>query len=292
MATVGSSARRDIDTGAGTALQDCCCATVNSPYSSTAPPWTHLGDTWGLPGGARDSDETVIEGALREAGEEARIDRYAIRPVATLTVDHGGWAYSTVVAAPRSPDESIAPHAANAESVDVRWCDDEIIDSLPLHPGFAHAWPLIRALPVSFTIVVDAEAVIDQCSADSTDSTDSANGRRTAINDLTERLRVLALTGLDITELLDAGHHRLELPVGMSSGRLHPRFLLVTDRPDLVSPAGATDVGHVVATSHPEALLDDEDVLYVGPGVSPRTAATAAVSWLLDAIGEATRAVR
>jgi 8-oxo-dGTP diphosphatase len=30
-------------------------------------PWVHNGDTWGIPGGARDSHETPLEAALREA---------------------------------------------------------------------------------------------------------------------------------------------------------------------------------------------------------------------------------
>ena len=30
-------------------------------------PWVHNGDTWGIPGGARDSHESAIEGAIREA---------------------------------------------------------------------------------------------------------------------------------------------------------------------------------------------------------------------------------
>ena len=30
-------------------------------------PWVHNGDTWGIPGGARDSHESFIDAALREA---------------------------------------------------------------------------------------------------------------------------------------------------------------------------------------------------------------------------------
>ena len=30
-------------------------------------PWVHNGDTWGIPGGARDSHETIVEAAIREA---------------------------------------------------------------------------------------------------------------------------------------------------------------------------------------------------------------------------------
>ena len=37
-------------------------------------PWVHNGDTWGIPGGARDSHESTIEGAFREAVEETGID--------------------------------------------------------------------------------------------------------------------------------------------------------------------------------------------------------------------------
>ena len=45
--------------------------------------WTASGDTWGIPGGARDSHESPAEGALREACEETGIPR---RP--------SGWAVS------------------------------------------------------------------------------------------------------------------------------------------------------------------------------------------------------
>ncbi|NCV58816.1 MAG: NUDIX domain-containing protein, partial [Betaproteobacteria bacterium] len=37
-------------------------------------PWVHNGDTWGIPGGARDSHESVIEAAIREAHEEVGIN--------------------------------------------------------------------------------------------------------------------------------------------------------------------------------------------------------------------------
>ena len=37
-------------------------------------PWVHNGDTWGIPGGARDSHESILDGAKREAREELGID--------------------------------------------------------------------------------------------------------------------------------------------------------------------------------------------------------------------------
>ena len=44
-------------------------------------PWVHNGDTWGIPGGARDSHEDVIAGALREAIEETGLDPALVTPV-------------------------------------------------------------------------------------------------------------------------------------------------------------------------------------------------------------------
>jgi len=38
------------------------------------------------------------------------------------------------------------PHAANAESTEIRWWPIDMVDTLPLHDGFATAWPHLRAL--------------------------------------------------------------------------------------------------------------------------------------------------
>lgn len=105
-------------------------------------PWTSLGDTWGLPGGARDSHETPVEAALREAGEEAGIASTALSVAAEWTDDHGGWAYVTVIADAVRPPTIVA----NAESAELRWVALGEIDSLPLHPGFAVSWPTVRRL--------------------------------------------------------------------------------------------------------------------------------------------------
>ncbi|MDR3081805.1 MAG: thioredoxin domain-containing protein [Streptomyces sp.] len=60
--------------------------------------WTHEGDTWSLPGGARDSHETAVQTALREAVEETSLDPRTVQPVAAWTDDHQGWSYTTIVA--------------------------------------------------------------------------------------------------------------------------------------------------------------------------------------------------
>ena len=56
-------------------------------------PWVHNGDTWGIPGGARDSHESTIEGAFREAVEETGIDTSLLTVLHTYTDDHGDWKY-------------------------------------------------------------------------------------------------------------------------------------------------------------------------------------------------------
>ena len=60
--------------------------------------WSHHGGTWGLPGGATDSHEDAITGALREAWEETALDTGALRVCGVYVDDHGGWAYQTVIA--------------------------------------------------------------------------------------------------------------------------------------------------------------------------------------------------
>ena len=110
-------------------------------------PWVHNGDTWGIPGGARDSHESTIEGAFREAVEETGIDTQLLTPLHTFSDDHGDWKYETVIA--RAAAGLIA-HEVNDESHEVRWVEIELVDELPLHPSFAKSWPELKALLQSF----------------------------------------------------------------------------------------------------------------------------------------------
>ncbi len=119
-------------------------------------PWTHEGGTWALPGGARDSAETAVGAALREAHEEADLDGSAISAAGMWIDDHGGWSYTSVIARPL---RELSPHAANAESVDVRWWSLGDIDSLPLHHGLAAAWPILRRPVPSLALQVPADLV-------------------------------------------------------------------------------------------------------------------------------------
>jgi 8-oxo-dGTP pyrophosphatase MutT (NUDIX family) len=120
-------------------------------------PWTHEGDTFGLPGGARHADEDAIGAALREANEEAALEAEDIEPIGLYVDDHDGWAYTTVLARPRRP---IAPKAANAESVSVSWHRKADVEQLPLHRGFAAAWQHLR-LPVRPLLVVATDAAAE-----------------------------------------------------------------------------------------------------------------------------------
>jgi 8-oxo-dGTP diphosphatase len=106
-------------------------------------PWVHNGDTWGIPGGARDSHETVLEAAIREAKEETGIDPVHLTPIQTFSDDHGSWRYDTVIA--YASDDLVA-HELNDESHEVRWVEIDEVDELTLHPSFEKSWPTLKGL--------------------------------------------------------------------------------------------------------------------------------------------------
>jgi len=103
--------------------------------------WTHHGNTWGVPGGARASWETPEEAALRELREEVRL---AVEEVTVSHVhddDHGGWSYWTVIATIHELADA-AP--CSRETAEMRWVPIEEVADLELHPGFAETWPALR----------------------------------------------------------------------------------------------------------------------------------------------------
>jgi 8-oxo-dGTP diphosphatase len=110
-------------------------------------PWTHEGDTWALPGGARDSHENPLAAALREAVEETTVDPAALTPFAEWVDDHGGWSYTTVLARAVPSAKQLADlEPANAESVAIAWWPVDDVAALRLHAGFAAAWPHLRRM--------------------------------------------------------------------------------------------------------------------------------------------------
>lgn len=105
--------------------------------------WSHFGDTWGLPGGARKLDESAVDAAIREAAEEATVPPGVLRVLHQSVHDLGFWSYTTVVA---EAIERFEPVIADAESQAVRWVPVDAVTELPLHPGFAASWPALRGL--------------------------------------------------------------------------------------------------------------------------------------------------
>jgi 8-oxo-dGTP diphosphatase len=119
-------------------------------------PWSHQGGTWSLPGGARDSHETVEEAAVREAHEEAGLsaDCLVVRAcVVTATAKGGGWTYTTVIADAPEPLATVP----NRESSELRWVAEDEVADLPLHPGFAASWEQLRTVTASLPLYVNRE---------------------------------------------------------------------------------------------------------------------------------------
>lgn len=98
--------------------------------------------TWSIPGGARDSDESAVQAAFREAHEEAGIFAADVEVIGQHIDDHGRWSYVTVVA--RATRELRL--ARNWEAAELRWVTETDLTTLPLHIGFAQSWPRVRQL--------------------------------------------------------------------------------------------------------------------------------------------------
>lgn len=105
-------------------------------------PWSDQGGTWGLPGGAREPDETAVQAALREAHEEAGVDAAAVAVRGEHVLTHPDWSYTTVLADAVAPFE---PAVTDAESLAVAWVPVDDVADLPLLPAFADAWPALLA---------------------------------------------------------------------------------------------------------------------------------------------------
>lgn len=114
------------------------------------------GHGWGMPGGARDSDEEAVATALREAREQAGIDSGQVRVVAERddrTADDS-WSYTVVLADTPKP----LPLRADQGGAELRWVPEPDVATLPLHSRFAASWPSLRARPT--TLLVDAANVV------------------------------------------------------------------------------------------------------------------------------------
>jgi 8-oxo-dGTP diphosphatase len=119
--------------------------------------WSHHGGTWGLPGGARDSHESVLDAALREAAEECGVPPGLVWPRGIFTDDHGGWSYTTVLA---EAADAFEVESDYDETEDAAWVPVTKVSALSLHPGFAEHWSQLRAALEPLTIIVDGANVV------------------------------------------------------------------------------------------------------------------------------------
>ncbi|WP_409331761.1 NUDIX domain-containing protein [Trujillonella humicola] len=107
--------------------------------------WSHHGGTWGTPGGALHRGEAPERGALREVHEELGLGEDDVVLGARSVDDHGGWAYTTVLATPSRPIEP-ADLRLDGESTAVGWIPLTGLERVPLHPGLAASLP--RLVPL------------------------------------------------------------------------------------------------------------------------------------------------
>lgn len=103
--------------------------------------WSHHGGTWGLPGGALHEGESAVDGALREAWEEAGVPSDKVELVFTSVFDVGYWSYTTAVVVVKEPFEAVI---SDPESLALEWVPAEDVAQRPLHPGFEASWPDLR----------------------------------------------------------------------------------------------------------------------------------------------------
>ena len=107
--------------------------------------WSHHGGTWGTPGGALHLGEPPETGALREVCEELGLAPADLVLGEESVDDHGGWAYTTVLATPARPFEA-EDLRLDGESDGVAWLPMTELAAVELHPGLAASLP--RLLPL------------------------------------------------------------------------------------------------------------------------------------------------
>ena len=202
----------------------------------------HHPGTWGLPGGARDSHESAVAAALREAAEECDLPAGQVAVTGIFRDDHGGWAYQSVLAEAAEP---FLVRAVSTETADVGWLPDGEVGQLGLHPGFAAQWPALRAALFPLTVIVDVANVMGS----------RADGWWRDRPGAAARLHgeLAALAGRGVTGLPD-------LMAAPALERWFPRFVLVLEgaaRAALATLPAASGISAVAAAGSGDDLIAD-----------------------------------
>lgn len=241
--------------------------------------WSHFGDTWALPGGARHEHESARVAALREAGEEAGVPGDAVAFVAESVLDVGVWTYTTVVAEVVRPFE---PVISDPESHALAWVPPADVDALPLHPAFAEAWPTLRAtLGVRPAVVVDVANVMGATPDGWWRDRAGAGGR------LLARLAAFAPVGVDAAEWELAGTRWFPRIVAVTEGET--RAARDVRGIDVVRAPGSGDdeivgqAGALVDAGSPTVVVTSDRGL--ADRVRARGAAVRGAGWLIDQLG-------
>ena len=201
--------------------------------------WSHHGDTWALPGGALHGGESAREGAIREAQEEAGVPDGAVRARFESVLDLGIWSYTTVVA---DVVVRFEPVISDPESLALEWVPVDEVGERSLHPGFAAAWPELRALlEVRPVVVVDAANVVGSVPDGWWKDRAGATAR------LRDRLDAWGRRGVAAER------------VALDSTRWHPRVVLVAEGAarDVVDIADSGDVACAVEIVRAPGSGDD-----------------------------------
>lgn len=106
-------------------------------------PWVHNGDTWGIPGGARDSHESALDAALRESFEEIGIESNSVSAMYSHLDDHIDWRYETIIA---KVNGELRNFQKNHETLDLKWFKLSEVGTTKLHPSFSRSWPRLKEL--------------------------------------------------------------------------------------------------------------------------------------------------
>jgi 8-oxo-dGTP diphosphatase len=214
-----------------------------------------------------------VDGAIREASEEAAVDPDAVRSRFSHTLDLGVWSYVTVVADVVAPFE---PRVADPESLEIRWVPLDDIGALPLHPGFGRMWPsLQRDLTFRPVLLVDMANVVGS----------RPDGwwkdRAGAAERLGAQLHRLAALGVSARALDLPQSHWWPEVVAVLEGQANGAALDATDRLRLIR----------AETDGDSRIVDEVSRLAAGVGASGITVVTSdqALRARVEALGAQTR---